>query len=138
MKDKDRLIIEALTTPKPVIPPHKHHPGLVAYCLLVFFIALGGLGFLSLHLQARDERIAQCHRVNKLRWASYETIRFAEARVPDAQYTAETKAFYDRVISGFMPVDCSNLPRDSTPAPPFPPRRERVVVTTTTTTVSQP
>lgn len=46
----------------PPVPRHSHHPGPIAFAALVFFLALGGIGFLS-----QSQRIlVQSHRIDEV------------------------------------------------------------------------
>lgn len=92
----------------PPIPEHSHHPGLVAYSILVTAVVISFVGVIFNFQRTEAARIAQCERVNQLRITLSSILIAAEAGLPQERYTAERKEFYDASLASLGLVNCEH------------------------------
>ncbi len=101
--------------PFPGTPRHPR-PGWLAYIALCLCIFLGGIGFILLFQQSKEDRTAQCERVNVLRSRLANILILAEISVEANEYTPEVRDFYTASLDDLSLTNCSNL--NQKPIPP--------------------
>lgn len=121
----DEVLNTAPFTAIPEDPPidkHTHHPGMIAFGALVFFMILGGIGFLILFDRVDDVTLAQCTRVNELRALDVQDKLAQRASIPSEEYTPNVKAYYDQAFARLHPTNCANPGAVVVNFPVVPPR----------------